>query len=132
MPSLFRNEKVNCENCGIQTKRFNLACHKKRCSAGSLTCSACTNFSINSRVEKSYHKAKKHSKATAWVVHKCNLYDKNCHSFYSLRERKWEEYGAQRGSRSQNIDVAPVMQDVDDNNLKEDLETWTLFLAAIR
>ena len=29
MPSLNRNEKVTCENCGIQTTELNVACHKK-------------------------------------------------------------------------------------------------------
>ena len=43
-----------------------------------------------------YHLAEKHSKATARVVHKCNICDKHFPSFYLLREHKRKEQGAHR------------------------------------
>ena len=45
MPSLNRNEKVICDNCCTQTTKPNLACHRKRCSVGTLYCTQCPNFS---------------------------------------------------------------------------------------
>ena len=44
-PSLNRNEEVTCEIYGTQTKKLNLARHKKRCSVGTLYCTQCPNFS---------------------------------------------------------------------------------------
>ena len=123
MPSLIRNEKVNWDSFGTQTTPAYLACHKKRCSVGSHTFSSCTNFSTKSRVEKIYHIAKKH------IVHKCNLSDKDFHSFYNLREHKWKEIGAQRSSGARTVDVAHVMGDVDDKGLKEELKTFKHFLV---
>ena len=63
MPSLNRNEKVTCENCGVQNTKYNLARHKKSCSGGTLYCSKCPNFSTKSRDEINYHTAKQHSAA---------------------------------------------------------------------
>ena len=124
---LSRNEKLNWENCGTETTRLNLARDNKRCFAGSLTYSSRTNFSTKSRAETNYHIAKKHSKATARVVQECKICGKNFHSFYNLPEHKRNEHGAQRSSGAQNLDVAHVMGDVDDNSLKEELETWNTF-----
>ena len=40
-----------------------------------------------------------------------------------------KEHGAQRGSAAQSVDVKHLMGDVDDNSLKEELETCIYFLA---
>ena len=61
MPSLYRNEKVTCENCGTQTTKLNFARHKKSCSAGTLYCPQCPNFFTKSQNDLNYHIAKKHS-----------------------------------------------------------------------
>ena len=100
MPFLNRNEKVTCENCGAQITKPSLAGHKKSCSAGTLFCAQCSNLSTNSRAEMNYHIVKKHSKATARVVHKCKMCVKDCHKLYNLREHKRKQHGAQRGSRA--------------------------------
>ena len=63
MPSLNRNEKVTCENFGAQITKYHLARHKKRCSAGTLYCSKCPNFSTLSQDDLNYHIAKQHSAA---------------------------------------------------------------------
>ena len=76
-----------------------------------------------------YHLAKKHSKATAAVVYKCKLLDKDFHGFYNLREHKRKEHGAQRGSGARNVDIAHVMVDVDENSLREELEKGKHFLV---
>ena len=74
-----------------------------------------------------YDIAKKHSSATARVVYKRKKCNNDFHSFYNLWEHKRKELGAQRGSGTQNIDVAHVMGDIDDNSLKEKLETCKHF-----
>ena len=61
MPSLNRNEKVTCETCGVQITKLNVAGHRKSCSAGTLYCTQCSNFSTKSRDDSNYHIAEKHS-----------------------------------------------------------------------
>ena len=61
MPSSNRYEKVTCENCGTQSTKLILARHKKSCSAGTLYCTQCPNFSTKSQNDLIYHIAKKHS-----------------------------------------------------------------------
>ena len=73
MPSLNRNEKVTCENCGTQTTKHNLARHRKSCSAGTLFCTQCPNFSTKSQNDLNYHIAKKHSTPKPEVTFKCKL-----------------------------------------------------------
>ena len=70
-----------------------------------------------------YHIAKNYSKATARVVHECRICDKDFHSFFLLRENKLKGHGAQRSSGAQKVDVTQLMGDVDDNSLKEELES---------
>ena len=55
MPSLNRNEKVTCENCGVQITKLNLARFKKSCSAGTLFCTQCPNFFTKSRDDLIFH-----------------------------------------------------------------------------
>ena len=76
-----------------------------------------------------YHIVKKHSKAFAKVVQKCKICDKNYHSLYLLREHKWKEHGAQRGSAAQSVDVAQLMGDVHVDSCKEELEMRKPFLV---
>ena len=128
MPYLNHNEKASCENCGTQTTQFNLARHRKRCSVVSTICSSCTNFSTKSRAEMNYRLARKHSKPTA---RKCKISDKDFNSFYKLPEQKRKEHGAWRGTGAQSVDVAQLMGDVDDNSLKEKVETCKKILVVI-
>ena len=72
--------------------------------------------------------AKKHSKTIVRVVHYCKICVKDFHSFYSLGALKQKKWGAQRGSRVQNVDVTQLMGDVDDKSLKEELERCKHFL----
>ena len=57
MPSLKRNEKIKCENCGTQTTKPNLARHKEVCSVGKLYCNKSLNFSTQADLND--HIAKK-------------------------------------------------------------------------
>ena len=73
MPSLNRNEKVTCEDCGVQVTKYNLARHRKSCSAGTLYCTQCPNFFTKSRDDLNYHIAKQHSAAGPSKTYKCTL-----------------------------------------------------------
>ena len=46
-----------------------------------------------------------------------------------MREHKRKQHGAQRGSRAQNVDVTQLKGDIDENGLKEELETSKRFLV---
>ena len=61
MPSLNRNDKVQCERCGTETSRINLARHKKRCSVGTLYCAKCPNISRRSQADLNFHIGRKDS-----------------------------------------------------------------------
>ena len=73
IPSLIRKEPNTCKNCGTQTTGNKIVRHGKRCSAGTLTSSSCTNFSTMFRAEMNYLITKKHSKSTAMVANNCKI-----------------------------------------------------------
>ena len=57
MPSLNRNDKVTCANCGLQTTLFNPA-HQKRCSVGQFYFAKCPKFSTGSQADLNFHMQK--------------------------------------------------------------------------
>ena len=123
MPSLNRNEKVTCDNCGTQTTKLNLARHKKWCSVGTMYCTQCPNFSAQSQSDLYYHIAKKHSAPKPDVTFKCKLCYQEFPEFYSLRQPRNTQQGTQTGLRASNIEVVEIVGDVDDQRLREDLES---------
>ena len=129
MPSLNRNEKVTCENCGVQIRKYNLACHKKRCSAGTLYCTECPIISTLSQDDLKYHIAKKHSVPRSSIVYKCKLCHAEFPGFYALRQNKKTQHGTKIGFGASNIDVEDIVGDVDDQSLREELESCKHFLS---
>ena len=129
MPSLNRNEKVTCENCGVQITKYHLARHKKRCSAGTLYCTQCPNFSTLSQDDLIYHIAKQHSAAGASKTYKCKLCYAEFPGFYASREHKNTQHGTQIGFGAGNIDVEDIVDDVDDQSLREELQSCEHFLV---
>ena len=129
MPSLNRNEKVTCENCGIQITKPNLARHKKRCSGGTLYCTQCPNFSTLSQDDLNYNIAKQHSAAGHSKTYKCNLCHAEFPGFYALRQHKNTQHGKQIGFGASNIDVEDIVGDVDDQSLREELQSCRNFLV---
>ena len=85
MPSLNRYEKVTCENCATQTTKLNLARYKNGCSAGTLYCTQCPNFSTKSQKDLNYHIARKHSAPKPDVAFKCKLCFQEFPGNYALR-----------------------------------------------
>ena len=88
MLSLNRNEKVTSENCGTQTTRNNIVRHKKSCSAVTLFCTHCPNFSTKSQNDLNYHIAKNHSAPKLDVTFKCKLCFQEFPGFYALRQHR--------------------------------------------
>ena len=88
MPSLVRKEKVACEHCGTEVTRINISRHKKRCSAGTLFCTQCPNFSTLSQDDWNYHVAKKHSVPRPSITYKCKLCHAEFPGFYALRQHR--------------------------------------------
>ena len=129
MPSLNRYEKVTCENCGTQTTKLNLARHKKSCFAGTLHCNQCPNFFKKSQNALNYHIAKKHSVPKPDNTFKCKLCFAEFPGFYALRQHRNTQHGPQMGFGANNIDVEDIVGDVDDQSLREELESCKHFLT---
>ena len=129
MPSLIRKEKITCENCGTQTTRNRIVRHKKRCSAGTLYCTQCPNFSTLSPDDLNYHIAKKHSVPRPSITYKCKLRHAEFSRFYALRQHKNTQHGKQIGFGVTNIDVEDLVGDVVDQSLREELEFCKHFLT---
>ena len=127
--SLNRNEKVTCENCGTQTTKPNISRHKKRCSAGTLYCTQCSNFSTKSQNDMNYHIAKKHSASKPDITFKCKLCYADFPGFYALRQHRNTQHGTQIGSRTRDVDVEHIVGDVEDQRLREELRSCQHFLV---
>ena len=123
MPSLNRNKKVTCENCGTQTTKLILARHKKRCSVGTIYCTQCPNFSTKSRNDLNYDIAKKHSARKFDVTFKCKLCYQEFPGFYALRQHRNTQHGMQIGSGTRDVDVEHIVGDVEDHRLREELRS---------
>ena len=127
MPSLNGNEKVTCENYGVQITKLNLARHKKSCFAGTLYCTQCPNFSTKSRDDLNYHFAKQHSAAGPSITYKCKLCHAEFPGFSALRQHINIQHGTQIGFGTSNIDVEDIAGDVDDQSLREKLQSCRHF-----
>ena len=129
MPLLIRKEKITCENCGTKTTRNNIVRHKKSCSAGTLFCTQCPNFSTKSQNDLNHHIAKKHSAPKLDVTFKCKLCYQESPRFYALRQHKSTQHGMPIGSRTRIVDVGHIVGDVEDERLKEEWRSFQHFLV---
>ena len=129
MPSFVWKDKVACEHCGTQVTRINLSRHKKRCSAGTLYCTQCTNYSTLSQDALKYHVAKKHSVPRPSITYKCKLCHAEFSGFYVLRQHNNTQHRTQIGFGANNIDVKDIVGDVDDQKLREEVESCKHFLT---
>ena len=128
MPSLNRNEKITCEDCGTQFRKADSSRHKKRCTAGTLYCKQCPNFSTKSKADLNFHIAKKHSSTSQKTIHKCQSCDIVFPSWYALRKHRQQVHGAKVRAEPKDVDVKFFVGD-DDDNLKEELESCKHFLV---
>ena len=129
MPFLNRNEIVTCGNCGSQTTKLNLACHKKSCSVGTLYCNQCPNFPTKSQSDMNYRIVKKHSAPKPDVTFKCKLCYQEFPGLYALRQLKNTQHGMQIGSGTRDVDVEHIVGDVQDHSLREELRSCQHFLV---
>ena len=129
MPALDRNVKVTCENCRTSVTKYHLSRHKSRCSGGTLYCTQSPNFSTKSRDDLNYHIAKQHSAAGPSKTYKCNLCHADFPGFYALRQHKNTQNGKRIGFEASNIDVEDIVEDVDDQSLREELQSCRHFLV---
>ena len=129
MPALDRKVKVTCGNCGTSVTKKHIYWHKKSCSAGTLYCPKCPNFSTKSRDQLNYHIAKQHSAAGPSKTYKCKLCHQDFTGFYALRQHKNTQHGKQIGFGASNIDVEDIVGDVDNQSLREELQSCRHFLV---
>ena len=122
-------EKITREHCGTQFTRNNFVRHKKGCSAGTLYCTQCTNFSTLSQDDLNYHVAKKHSVPRPSITYKCKLCHAEFPRFNALGQLKKSQHGTKIGFGASNIDVEDIVGDVDDQSLREELESCEHFLT---
>ena len=116
---------VTCGSCGTSVTKKSLSRHKLSCSGGTLYCSKCSNFYTKSWDDLSYHIAKKHSVPRPSIAYKCKLCHTDFPGPYTLHQRKNTQHGTQIGFAASNIEVG----DVDDQRLREELESCKLFLT---
>ena len=129
MPSLNRNEKFTCENCGTQITKLNLARHKKSCSVGTLYCTQCPNFSTKSQNDLNYHIAKKYSAAEPDITFKCKFCFQEFPGFYALCQHRNTQHGMQIGSGTRDVDAEHIVGYVEDHRLREELRSCQHFLV---
>ena len=130
MPAFDRNVKVTCGNCGTSVTKQKKSRHKSRCSGGNMYCPKCPNFSTTSKDDLNYHNAKNYSAAGLKNCHTC----KECHAqfpgFYALCQHKNSQHGTQIGFGASNIDVEDIVRDVDNQSLREELQTCRHLLVV--
>ena len=94
--------------------------HKKRCSAGTLYCTQCPNFSTKSQDDLTYHIAKKHSDPKPDVTFKCKLCYQEFPGFCALCQHRNTQHAMQIGSGT---------RDVENHRFREDLRSCQHFLV---
>ena len=129
MPALDRSVKVTCGACGTSVTKKHLSRHRSRCSGGTLYCPKCPNFPTTSTDDLNYHITKEHSAAGPSITYKCELCHAEFPGFYALRQHKNTQHGTQVGFGASNIDVEDIVGDVDDQSLREELQSCRHFLV---
>ena len=130
MPALDQNNKVTCGDCGTSVTKKHLSRHKSRCSGGTLYCTQCPNFSTKTRDDLNYHIAKQQSAAGPSKTYNCKLCHAEFPGFYALRQHKNTQHGKQIGFGASNIDVEDIVGDVDDQSLREELQSFRLYFLV--
>ena len=129
MPAWNRNVRVTCGDCGTSVTKNNLSRHKSRCSGGALYCPKCPNFSTKSRDDLNYHIAKQHSVAGPSIAYKRKLCHAEFPGFYAIRQHKNTQHGTQIGFGASKNDVEDIVGNVDDQSLREELQSCRHFLV---
>ena len=94
-----------------------------RCSGGKLYRPKCPNFYTKSRDDLNYYIAKKHSVPRPSITYKCKLCQAGFPGFYALRQHKNTQHGTKIGFGANYIDVEDIVGAVDDQSMREELES---------
>ena len=81
-----------------------------------------------SQDDLNYHIAKKHSVPRFSITYKCKLC-KHFPGFYALRQHKKKQHGTQTGFGASNFNVEDIVGDLDDQSLREELQSCRHFLV---
>ena len=82
-----------------------------------------------SQDDLNYHTVKQLSAAGPSKTYKCTLCHAEFPGFYASRQHKNTQHGKQIGFGASNIDVEDIMGDVDDQSLREELQSCRHFLV---
>ena len=74
-----------------------------------------------------YHIAKKESVPKPDITFKFKLFYAEFPGFYALRQHRNTQHGPPMGFGASNIDVEDIVGDVDDQSLREELESCNYF-----
>ena len=91
-------------------------------------CPKSPNFSTKSRDDINYHLAKQHSAAGPSITYKCKICHAEIPGFYALRQHKNTQHGTQNGFGASNIGMEDIVGDADDQSLREELQSYRIFL----
>ena len=128
MPSLNQNEKVTCGDCGTPVTKYNLSRHKSRGSGGALYCPKCPISFTQSTDDLNYHIAKQHSAAGPSKTYKCNV-SQNFLAVMLYVYTKTLNMENKLGLERAIYDVEDIGGDVDDQSLREELQSCRHFLV---
>ena len=120
--SIEKNENYIWKLC-TKTTRNNIVRHKKRCSAGTLYCTQCPNFSTWSQNDLNYHSVKKHTAQKLDVIFKCKPCYQEFSGFHALRQHRKTQHGMQIGSKTRDVDAEHIVGDVEGHKMREELRS---------
>ena len=92
-------------------------------------CPKCPNFSTKSRDDLNYHIAKQHNAAEPTITIQSRLCHAEFLGIHALRQHKNSQHGTQVGFGPGNIGVEDIVGDVDDQSLREELQSCRHFLV---
>ena len=116
MPTLNRNVKVKCEDCGNTYNCQNAARHQKRCEKRKQhKCPNC-QFYTKSKEEMGYHVAKKHAEPSSKQSTICPSCEQEFPSYYSLQQHRRKEHGAKQRKPSDTVaDLNKIVEEEGEN-----------------
>ena len=129
MPSLNRNEKVKCEDCGKEYRRDHAARHHKSCARGVISCPEC-NYCTYNQQEMKLHTSKKHVKSNPKST-KCVSCEKEFPSYYSLQQHRKKDHGMKARKTNDSVaDLNKILENEEDSDqLRDELNACQHFLT---